>query len=241
MGRKDWAQMDSMNEIATISANRGRGWRIFSGVLLVGAATFAAAYYLPLYRAHAALTGKYRTLSQEATTQHQQLTETIDTLKQVAGERDQLSALARKKQETASSQSNQLDSLERELQKQLKKYMGPGKLQLERNKDKIQFTLGSPALVANTGNNLTEAGKSVVCVIGAAAKSANLGVRVHAPAVSAANKNTTDWLPAALRAGNTVQLLESKCGIEPNSLLLQVTPPSSKLTAPLIMDIATTE
>lgn len=241
MGRKNWERMDSISELATISANRGRGWKIFSGVLLVAAATFLAAYYLPLYRAHAALTGKYKSLSQEATTQRKQLTETIDTLKQVAGERDQLSASSRKTQEASSNLSAQLESLDRELQKQLKKYMGAGKLQVERRKDKIEFMLDAPALVANTGNTLTEAGKSVVCVIGAAAKSANLGIRIHAPAAPPPNKPAVDWLAAAVRAGNAAQLLTTKCGVDSNAVSMQVGAPAGKQTSALVMDVAASQ
>ncbi len=227
--------MDSINELAAVSANRGRGWRVFAGVLLVGVATFAAAYYLPLYRAHAALTGKYKTLSQEATLQRKQLTETIDTLKQVEDERNQLSALSRKAKESAATVSTQFESLERELRKQLKKYIGPGKLQVERQNDKLHFKLDSPALVAPTGGALTEAGKSVVCIIGAGAKASNLGVRVHAPADPAAGKN--EWLTPAVRAGNASQLLVTKCGFDSKLLSIGVSPATPKTEAALLIDI----
>jgi hypothetical protein len=237
MGRKDWERMDSINELASISGNRGRGWRIFSGVLLAGLATLAAAYYLPLHRAHAALIVKFRNLSQEATTQRKQLTDTISTLKQVADERDALSAQSRKKQEANASIASQLDSLERELKTQLKKYIGPHKLQLERQKEKLTFTLDSPAMVASTGGTLTEAGKSAICIIGAGAKAANLATLVRAVAVTPANKPGPDWLNPALRAGNASQQLVAKCGLEASTISMQIGPPSSKLTAALVLDI----
>src|ERR1039457_2050089 len=98
MGSKDWHQMDSNDDLAAIgiSPHRGRGWRILSGVLLVGTATFAAAYYLPLYRAHASLSREYRALQSQASAQHKQLTETLGTLKQISSERDKLKEIAGK-------------------------------------------------------------------------------------------------------------------------------------------------
>jgi len=238
MASKDWQRMDSIDEIASISGNRGRGWRIFSLILLVGAATFVAAYYLPLYRAHTTLVDKFRSLSREANTQHKQLTETIDTLKQVAAERDHLSESSRKEQEASSARASQVDSIERELRTQLKKFIGPAKLGMEQQKGKLVFTLASPALVAKTGGALAEAGKSVICVIGAAAKAADLGIQIHA-AVAAIDPKATDWQVSALRAGNAAQQLVDKCGVESKRVKLQVTPASPRVDAmSLIIEIA---
>ncbi len=230
--------MDSIDEFVMRSAKRGRGWRIFSTLLLVGSVTFAVAYYLPLYRAHAALTGQFRHLSREATTQRGQLTQTLDTLKQVATERDQLSESSRKQQDASRTLATQLESLERELRTQLKKFIGPGKLDLQLQKDKIRFALASPALIANTGGSITEPGKSVICIIGAAAKSADLGVHVYAAAVQGAAKHGPEWQISALRAGNAAQHLVDKCGVESKQIELHVGPFESKADAALIIEIA---
>lgn len=239
MGSKDWQRMDSIDEIATISSHRGRGWRIFSVVLFVGAATFVAGYYLPLYRAHLALVDKFRGLSREANTQRAQLTETIDTLKQVAIERDGLSASSRKEQEASSARAAQVESIERELRSQLKKFIGPAKLGMEQQKGKILFTLASPALVAKTGGTLTDAGKSVLCVIGAGAKSADLGIQVHSALAPGIDTKAAEWLTSALRGGNAAQQLVGKCGVESNRVSVQVTPASPKVDAAgLVVELA---
>jgi chemotaxis protein MotB len=239
MASKDWQRMDSIDEIATISGNRGRGWRIFSVILLVGTGAFVAAYYLPLYRAHTTLVDKFQSLSREANTQHKQLTETLDTLKQVAAERDHLAESSRKEQEAGSARASQVDSIERELRTQLKKFIGPAKLGMEQQKGKLVFTLASPALVAKTGGALAEAGKSVICVIGAAAKAANLGIQIHTAVASSVDIKATDWQVSALRAGNAAQQLVGKCGVESNRVKLQVSTASPKVDASaLVMEIA---
>ena len=239
MASKDWQRMDSIDEIATISGNRGRGWRIFSVILLVGAATFVAAYYLPLFRAHESLVDKFRALSREANTQRKQLTESLDTLKQVATERDHLAESSRKEQEANSARATQVESIERELRTQLKKFIGPAKLGMEQQKGKILFTLASPALVAKTGGTLTEAGKSVICVIGAAAKAADLGIQVYSAVAPTVDIKATDWQVSALRAGNAAQQLVGKCGVESTRIKLQVKPASPKVDAAgLLIEIA---
>jgi hypothetical protein len=153
MGSKDWHRMDSNDDLAAIgiSPHRGRGWRILSGVLLVGTATFAAAYYLPLYRAHASLSREYRALQSQASAQHEQLTETLDTLKQISSERDKLKEIAGKLQATRSALTPQAEGLERDLQTPLKKFVGTGKMKLKRQFEKLSITLASPTFMPAVG------------------------------------------------------------------------------------------
>ena len=212
--------MDSKDDLAAIgiSPHPGRGWRILSGVLLVGTLTFAAAYYLPLYRAHASLTKEYRALSNQANTQHKQLLDTLDTLKQVSTERDQLNEIARKLQRTSEILTPQAEGLERVLRNALKKYLGQGKLQLVRKSEKLSITLASPALVAATGADLTDAGKKALCLVGATIKSASVGVAVGG--------NASAWKLATARAGNAAQLLGESCGVDSSRIEVRVSSPA---------------
>ena len=55
----------------------GTRWgRVFAGLLFVAVATFVAAYYLPLYRAHEKLAEQYRELGQRS----QGMSETVTRL-----------------------------------------------------------------------------------------------------------------------------------------------------------------
>ncbi len=225
MGRKDWNQMDSNDDLAAIgiSPNRGRGWKILSGVLLVGTATFAAAYYLPLYRAHSSLSHEYRTLQTQATAQHQQLTETLDALKQVSSERDKLSEIAGKLKAKRSTLTPQAESLERDLQAPLKKFIGTGKLQIKRQSEKLSITFASPTFMAAAGSELTDAGKKAVCLIGGGIKSADVHVDVKGYAAATPTKGT-GWQTAVTRAGNVAQLLSDSCGVDASRIVAAGSP-----------------
>jgi flagellar motor protein MotB len=224
MGRKEWQQMDSNSDLAAIgiSAHRGRGWRIFSGFLLVGTATFAAAYYLPLFRAHASLSREYRTLAKQANTQHQQLTDTVETLKKLTTDCDKLKDAVGKQQTTSNKLAVQADSLERSLQAPLKKYLGSGKLQLERRQENLKVTLASPAMLSATGANLTDAGKKALCVLGDALKTADVRIQIQGLGPAPPANSAHNWSIAAARAGTAAQLLTESCGIESKKVQVRV-------------------
>lgn len=227
MGRKDWQQMDSKDDLAAvgISPHRGRGWRVLSGILLVGTATFAAAYYLPLYRAHAALRQEYRTLSSQANTQHKQLTDTLDALKQVSTERDHLHEIAGNQQRISDALIPQAESLEHDLVAALKQYLGQGKLQLVRQSEKLRITIASPLLVAATGADLTDAGKKALCLVGGTIKSADVRIVIQGYGPGSMPSNTATWQAAATRAGNAAQLLSGSCGVDSSRIEVHVTNP----------------
>lgn len=224
MGKNDWQRLESTDDLAAIgvSPHRGRGWRIVCGILLVGAATFAVAYYLPLYRAHAALSREYLTLSTQSKTQHEQLTETLDTLKQVTTERDHLNETASKQQKAGDTLAPQAESLERSLQSSLKKYLNPSVARLTRQKEKLHLDLASPALVASAGADLTDAGKKTLCLVGNAIKSADVHVIVRGYGAKSLPKKVSAWQIAALRAGNAAQLLSESCGVEASRIQIVV-------------------
>jgi len=215
MGRKDRHQMDSTDDLAAIgiSPHRGRGWRILSGILFVGTATFAAAYYLPLYRAHASLSHEYRTLQSQATLQHKQLADTVDTLKQISSERDKLSEIAGKTQATRNTLAPQTENLERSLQAPLKKFLGTGKMKMQRQAEKLSISLASPTFVPAAGAELTDSGKKAICLIGGVVKSADVHVAVKGYAATTPLKNGA-WPSALSRAGNVAQLLSESCGVD---------------------------
>ncbi len=215
MGKKDWQNLDSSVDIAAVglAPNRGRGWRILSGVLFAAAATFAAAYYLPLYRAHATLNQEYRTLSTEASTQHKQLEDTLDTLKQVSAERDQLNQIAGSKKNTATL-ARDAETLERDLQAALMKFVGKGKLQISRDKEKVLLSLSAPALAQSASGDLTDSGKKVLCQVASVVKKGNSHVEVLGYATPVAGNPAAAWKTAAVRAATAAQLVSESCGVD---------------------------
>jgi len=229
MRKKDWQNLDGNDSLpeASLSPNRGRGWKILSGVLFVATATFAAAYYLPLYRAHGSLSREYRTLSTEAKTQHKQLEDTLDTLKLVSAERDQLNQVAGPKQKNSAVATRDAESLERELQGALKKFIGKGKLQLSRENDKLHLTLSSPALVSAATGDLTDLGKKSLCQLGTIVKSKPMHVSVQGFAAPVAGNSPAAWKLAGVRAATAAQLISESCGVDPRRVEAKLSEPTN--------------
>ncbi len=227
MGNKDWQRLDSKDDLSAIgiSPNRGRGWRIVSGILFIFALTFALAYYLPLYRAHASLSREFRTLSGQAVTQHKQLSDTLDALKLISADRDRLNTIAATMQKTSDALTPEAESLERDLTTALKKFLGTGKLQLVRHKEKLQITLASPALLPLAGADLTDTGKKSLCAVGGVLKTADVHVVIQGHA-SASTPKSAAWKLAAARAGAAAQLLSETCGVDSSRVELSVRDPS---------------
>jgi len=229
MGKKDWQNLDGNDSLpeASFSPSRGRGWKVLSGVLFVATATFAAAYYLPLYRAHGSLSTEYRSLSTVAKTQHKQLEEALETLKAVSAERDQLNQVAGPKQKNNAVAIHDAESLERDLQGALKKFIGKGKLQLSREKDKLRLVLSSPALVAAATGDLTDMGKKSLCQLGTIVKSKAMHVSVQGFAAPVAGNSLAAWKLAGVRAANAAQLISESCGVDPRRVEAKLSEPTN--------------
>jgi flagellar motor protein MotB len=241
MGNKDWQRMDSKDDLAAmgVSPHRGRGWRIFSGVLFVTVLTFAVAYYLPLYRAHDSLSREYRALSVQASTQHQQLADTLDTLQRISVERDRLNTVAATKQKSSEALIPQAEGLERDLNTALKKYLGKGKVQVTRQQERLHVSLASPALVQATGADLTDPGKKSLCAVGGALKSADVHITVQGFAAGPVAEAATAWKLASARAAGAAQLLSETCGVAPGRVEVVVRDPSHAMEdAALSLEIA---
>jgi chemotaxis protein MotB len=220
MAKKNWENLTEADDLAAVgvSRHRGRGWKILSGLLLIGVAAFVVAYYLPLYRAHALLRNEYKTKSAEASTFRQQLVDTVATLKQTTDELSKLQSEANKQQKSIDALATRCEQLERRLQAPLKKFLGKGRLGVERLHDKLRLTLPAPAMVAATGGDLTDFGKKALCALGAALKDSNAQVSIQGLGVTPNDKSGTAWEPAATRAGNAAQLLSKTCGLDPSRI-----------------------
>lgn len=221
MGRARWERIDSIDESAALAGKHNRGWQIFSLVLLVAMATFAFAFYLPLYRAHAALGNEYRALSKDATTQRGQLEQTLGALKNVTSERDSLSHVAEAKVDDRQAITGKLDGLEQQIRTQNKKLVDAKLLKLEKIPGKLRCLLSSPALVAANGSALTEAGKSVTCSIAKIASGAGAAIDVTSTPFPNARRKTPDWQLAAVAVGTTALALTDKCQFAPRTVNVQ--------------------
>lgn len=215
MAKKNWeklAEADDLSAAVGISAHRGRGWKVFSGLLLVGAAAFVVAYYVPLYRAHGKLRGEYQVATSQASTFRQQLNDAVGALNQVTQERDKLQQEVRQQNKAAEDLAQRGERIERALQPALKKFIGKGKLSVERSKETLRVALGSPSVINATSGDLSDFGKKALCAVGTALKTTSAHVRVLGLGVEP-SKAEPPWQLTATRAGAAAQHLTKSCGI----------------------------
>jgi hypothetical protein len=226
MGKNDWAQLADAEDLASVgvSSHPGRGWKIFSGLLVVGSATFAIAYFVPLYRAHALLREQYKTATTQAATFRKQLADTVATLNQTSDECGKLRTQVHAQDKNTAVLVSHSERLERSLQAPLKKFQGKGRLSLERQQEKLRVTLPAPALVAPTGGDLTDFGKKALCALGGSLKDSDVHVVVQGLGVGATDKAGSAWQMAATRAGNAAQLLSKSCGVDSSRIEVTVNP-----------------
>jgi chemotaxis protein MotB len=241
MGKKDWeklAESDDFSSAVGASQNQGRGWKVFSGLLVVATAAFVAAYYVPLYRAHDKLREEYRVATSQASTFRQQLSDAVGTLNQATEERDKLRSEVRQQSKQTDDLEQRAERIERNLQPALRKFSGKGKLSIERDKEKLRVALWAPGFTNATSADLSDFGKKALCAVGTALKTSSAHVKVLGLGIES-TKADSPWQLAASRAGTAAQHLGKSCGLSSTEIEAAVrVDTSAPAGAVLAMEIA---
>ena len=112
---------------ARTAKSRGTRWgRVFAGLFFVVVATFVAAYYLPLYRAHQKLAEQYRELGQRSQGLSESVTKMQAELKTASEARDQLQADHDLRESARKTTGDQQERVEAALSSKLDKFMKKG-------------------------------------------------------------------------------------------------------------------
>lgn len=233
MGRNDWQRevdQDDLSAAVGVTRRSGRGWKVLAAVLSVSALAFVFGYYVPLYRAHALLTNQYRKQMDEARKQRQQLTETIETLKLVVAERDQLAETQRREQKDQESTVQRNGKLDENLRAALKKFLGKGKVLLVRQGATLALDFESPAMLGQGTADVTVLGKQALCALAGPLKKTNAKLVVVGGGITAPPKSEYSFPLAAGRASNVSKHLSEVCGIEVGQLEIRAKSSDSKPT-----------
>ncbi len=217
MARKAaWEDMADA-ELGPYAKSRGTRWgRVFTVLLLVACATFVAAYYLPLYRAHQKLADQYRELGQRS----QGLSETVSKvqieLKAATEARDQLQAEHDLGESAKKSTGEQQDRARLALSSQLDKYLKKGNAALLVNAGTLLVAFDSARLFLPQKLELTPTGRALLCDVAKTSEAKALTVRaslavgsVVPPAL--ASSYPSPWALSAGRAAAVAQVLERVC------------------------------
>jgi chemotaxis protein MotB len=188
------------------------------GLFIVGTLTAGAAYYLPLHRAHKALTEQYAVLQKRADADDAELKKTKTDLASAEADRNKLKDEHGEQEARQKAAKDQGGKLRDVLTTKLAGYARSHLVVTARGD--MAAVLFPPALVRMQGAEITESGKTSLCtVIKSMSTAGPLSYRVgayvaHADAAAAGPREQ-----AAGRATSAARALEEKCAVPGTRIL----------------------
>lgn len=233
MARQGWENaLDDDMAFARSGGSSGfwpTAFRWLVGLFIVGTLTVGTAYYLPLHRAHKALTEQYGILSKRVEAQEAELKRIKTDLGSAQADKDRLEA-EHGQQEARQKADKDRDSKLREvLAGKLAAYMGKAHLNVVTKSD-AAAVLVPPTLIRMQGTEISETGKSTLCAIAKAMSAVGpLSYRVGAYVSRTDAAGNGPREQAASRGASAARALEEKCAVPATRILSAgfMQPPSS--------------
>ena len=211
-------------DLGPYGKSRGTNWgRLFVILLFVAGATFAAAYYVPLYRAHQKLADQYRELGQRAQNLSEAATKAQTALKTTAEQRDQLQAKVDQADGLKQSAATVSERGRAVLAAKLDKFLKKGSAAVVVSGGSLFVALDSAILFQAQKLDLTPPGRALLCDIEKSADAKSLVVRASvtqggAVAPALASTYPSAWALSAARAAAVTQALQETCAIPASQL-----------------------
>lgn len=220
MARSAWEA-----ELEGASGRRSGGskfGRFLVAVLVVGGGTFVAAYYVPLLRAHRALTALYGQTKNHAQAAEQKLTEAQAAMKTLSVERDGLKEQEQQRDTDAQSRQKHTDVLASELSEKLKKHFDKARLTLSTAGDRVNLSAAEGVLFAPGKDDPSPQGVLLLCDIAKASGSRALRVRASVAGEPAGAGALKPWGSRAAVAARVADALAEKCAVPKERLSVAV-------------------
>jgi len=231
---------DDDPDVAAMRSMRPRSgptsWgRVLFGVLVVVSGTFGFAYYLPLFRAHAALVSDHARLRGELEGTESNLKQTREELKTVTERKDELEAEHDQAEAAAKSKSAGAESLRDKLLGALDKPAKKKQALVGLDDTGVRVALSSSFLFSAGKIDVSSSGRVALCDIAKASSSATLNVIAVAadddvPALLK-SKLPNAWAYTGAAAASVAETLESKCQIPRERLRLGGVPAGASVFA----------
>ncbi|HTQ08125.1 MAG TPA: hypothetical protein VMI54_29930 [Polyangiaceae bacterium] len=206
-------------DLAGLRPRRGSTpWgRIFLGVLFVGCGTFALAYYLPLYRAHHALSDDHARLREKLESVEQTLAKTESDLKSATAKRDELAANAEQEEAKRSKSSSDFGAVKDAFAAAADKAVKKKAAVVGADANGARVALAPSQLFAAGKLDVSASGASLLCAVAKAAGSRPLhvlGVATDADVpAQLKTKYSTAWEYTAAAAASVAATLHEKCSV----------------------------
>src|SRR5690606_34622572 len=221
MGKNPWEDPDP--EVAALAASMRtkspkRWLRLAVGLLVVAMLTFIAAYYVPLFRAHASLRDEFKELSERRRT----LDETLETrtreLERVQGEKAALQAKLDERDKAEERHKADLEKLKTSLSSSLrdKETRGTAAVRVEQNQ--VRVALANDLVFSPHTLTIGNGGTRLLCEIAGESDGAELRVvsvtsASERPAVLLKTKYPGGRELSAARAAVVGNRLERNCKV----------------------------
>jgi flagellar motor protein MotB len=214
-------------DLAAMRPRRGSTpWgRILMGVMLVGCGTFGLAYYLPLYRAHHALSDDHAKLREKVEGLEQSLQKAESELKTITAKRDELQASAQDAEAKQSAHASDLgpvkDAIASAVDKQVKKKAAA----VGSDAAGARVALAASALFTTGKTEVSAGGAALLCAVAKAAGSRPLHVTAVATDADVPaplkTKYDTAWAYTAATAAEVASTLHDKCSVSGAKLYVE--------------------
>lgn len=204
--------------LANASAAR-RISSILLGVFVVAALTLGGAYYVPLYRAHRALTAGYEDLSERAQALNAELGDTQAERTAIRGERDTFKQRDADQAARADEFRRGLDKTKVELEKALAKYVDGGFIRIAVAPERVTLDFRATLVQSLHSVDASRTGTTILCEVGKVlARDDRLEVHGYAkersPSPALGKKYPTTFARSAARAAAAATTLREACGLD---------------------------
>ena len=217
MARKAAWEVLADADLGPYAEARGTNWgRVFTGLLVIAAATFAVAYYLPLYRAHQRLGDQYRELTARSRGLSEGVSKTQVELKMVASQRDQFQSEHDRLERAKKNDDDRLESARGALKTKLDKLVKKGTAAVVVSGGSLFVAFDSAFLFQSRKLELTPAGRTLLCDVVKSTQAKSVAVRdsltegaTIPPALAASFAGP--WALTAARSAAVAQAVQDAC------------------------------
>jgi flagellar motor protein MotB len=206
MGRNAW---ESDAELGR-SGRSTRWGRIFVWILVVGAATFALAYYLPLHRTHRALIQQQRELTETGKAFEQEIRTTKQQLDAAVKKRDELEAERSLRDRSQKAAADRSDQIRKTLSAKLGNQAG---IAIGATNGRVLVAIASDVLFAAKKQELSAGGRALLCELAAAGETHPIRVGAVTDEAAPAGRSSSAWDSSAARAATVARSLEEQCRV----------------------------
>jgi chemotaxis protein MotB len=211
-------------DMGPYAKRRGTAWsRVFLVLLLIGAATFVAAYYVPLYRAHQRLSDQYRELAHRSQSLSDSVSRAQQELKSTTEQRDQLQAAHDSAESAKKTDGDRRERLRSALGSKLDRFVKKGNAGVVVQEGALFVAFDSALLFSPQKLDLSPAGRQLLCDTVKTGEAKSVTVRASVvegstPPPALAKAYPTPWALSAARAAATAQSLQDACALPATQL-----------------------